>query len=330
MSPEQQILQLGMSYYPSRTLVTAIQLGFFSKLGTRKMTAEALAREAGTHPRGTAMLLDALVGIELLKKEGGQYANTPVSDRFLKKDSPEYMGAMFEDDQLWEMWGKLPEVVRTNKPPVRVETQQKAEEFFPILIRSLHVMNREPARATAKALGAGHALKGAHVLDVACGSGVWSIAFAEADRAARLTAHDFPKVLDHTRSYLQRHEVLDRYDFLPGDLKSVDFGKAKYDVALLGNIVHSEGEKSSRELFRRMHAALKPGGKLAIIDMIPNDERTGPPFPLFFALNMLVNTADGSTYTLAEYRSWLLDAGFARVETADIGSHSPLVIGVKA
>jgi ubiquinone/menaquinone biosynthesis C-methylase UbiE len=165
---------------------------------------------------------------------------------------------------------------------------------------------------------------------VACGSGVWGIAVAEADPTARVTMQDFPGVLNHTRKYVQRHKVADRCDYLAGDLKKADFGSERYDVALLGNIVHSEGEASSRDLFRRLHRALRPQGRLVVIDMVPNDERTGPPVPLLFALNMLVNTAEGDTYTLAEYTHWLKEAGFARIETADIGSHSPLVTGIKS
>ncbi len=112
-------------------------------------------------------------------------------------------------------------------------------------------------------------------------------------------------------------------------MKEVDFGENRYDLALLGNIVHSEGEESSRDLFKRLYRALKSGGRVAIIDMIPNNERTGPPFALIFALNMLVNTEKGGTYTLEEYTRWLSDAGFKRVESADIQSHSPLIICYK-
>jgi len=152
---------------------------------------------------------------------------------------------------------------------------------------------------------------------------------AEADPGAHLTFQDFPGVLEHTKQYVKRHGLEKRADYLPGDLKQVDFGEGRYDVALLGNIVHSEGEASSRDLFRRLHRALRPEGQLAVIDILPNEERTGPPWAVVFALNMLVNTSDGDTYTLDEYRGWLTDAGFARVETAEIGSHSPLVVGVK-
>jgi hypothetical protein len=153
---------------------------------------------------------------------------------------------------------------------------------------------------------------------------------AEADPSARITMQDFPGVLEHTREYVRRHGIADRCEYLPGDLKQVDFGEGRYDLALLGNIVHSEGEASSRDLFRRLHRALRSQGQVAVVDLLPNEDRTGPPRSLIFALNMLLHTATGDTYTLTEYTHWLTEAGFAQVETADIGSHSPLVIAVKS
>ena len=219
--------------------------------------------------------------------------------------------------------------MRTGEPLQRVEAQDRAEDFFPMLVRGLHVINSQPARRMAEALGAGTSHTGLRVVDVACGSGVWGIAIAEADKKARVTAQDFPRLFETTRHYLKRHNVEEQFDFLPGDLKEVDFGEGAFDLALLGNIVHSEGVDSSRDLFKRLYRALAPEGRIVIIDMIPNNERTGPPFALFFALNMLVNTQMGGTYTLAEYTQWLNDAGFKRIETADIQSHSPLIIGFK-
>ena len=243
------------------------------------------------------------------------------------RESRDYVGWLMESGALMDAWAQLTECVRTGRPSQRVESQEMAEQFFPLLVRTLHVVNREPARRTAATLGAGRDAKGLRVLDVACGSGVWGIAFAEADREARVTAQDFPGVFPTTREYVERHGLAERFDYLPGDLKEVDFGEAQYDLALLGNIVHSEGEQSSRDLFRRLHRALRPRGRVVVIDMIPDDARTAPPYPLIFALNMLVNTELGDTYTLAEYTRWLNEAGFSRVETADIGSHSPAIIG---
>jgi ubiquinone/menaquinone biosynthesis C-methylase UbiE len=328
LNPE-QLIQMNFSYAPSRILTTAVQLAIFSHIATGKKTVGEVAEAAGASTRGTRMLLDALTGFQLLTKSGERYELSPMASQFLVRERPDYIGAMMEKDWLTDTWGQLTEVVRTGNPPRRVEDQKEAETFFTYLVRSLHVINREPSRRMAEALGAGTSHKGLRVVDVACGSGVWGIAVAEADQEARVTAQDFPGLFDTTREYLRKHQVEDRYDFLPGDLKQVDFGRAKYDLAILGNIVHSEGEQSSRELFRRLHYALKPGGRIAIIDMIPNDERTGPPFALIFAINMLVNTELGDTYTLAEYTGWLNDAGFERVEAADIGSHSPLIIGIR-
>lgn len=327
-SPE-TLMQMAFSFGPARVLATALQLRVFSHIEKGNERAEAVAQAAGASVRGMRYLLDALVGFQLLSKTGDRYALVPVSAQFLVQDKPDYIGGIMESERWFESWTHLTETVRTGRPPHRVETQEMAEQFFPLLVRSLHVSNREPARRTAQALGAGTSQKGLRVVDVACGSGIWGIAIAEADPEARITAQDFPGMFETTREYLKRHGLEDRYDFLPGDLKDADFGADRFDVALLGNIVHSEGERSSRDLFRRIHRALKSGGRIVIVDMIPNDERTGPPFPLLFALNMLLHTEEGGTYTLAEYTDWLKDAGFRRVETADIGSHSPIIIGYK-
>jgi ubiquinone/menaquinone biosynthesis C-methylase UbiE len=326
-TPLEQITQMNFSFAPACILTASLRLGLFSHMAAGRSTVADIARAAAASERGTRMLLDALAGFGLLSKSGQRYELTPHARQYLVRESADYAGGLAESWAMLEAWTHLDECVRTGQPVRRVEAQELAEEFFPTLVRTLHVVNREPARRIAATLGAGASAEGLRVLDVACGSGVWGIAFAEADSSARITAQDFPGVLPTTREYVERHGLTERFDFLPGDLKEVDFGEAQYDVALLGNIVHSEGEASSRDLFRRLGRALRPGGRLVVIDMIPNDSRTAPPYPLIFAINMLINTETGDTYTLAEYTAWLREAGFARVEAADIGSHSPAVIG---
>ncbi|MDT4896197.1 MAG: hypothetical protein QOH25_1274 [Acidobacteriota bacterium] len=328
LNPE-LLLQMSFSYAPSSILSAAVELGIFSHIAAGNLSAEDIARAAGASERGTEMLLDALVSLQLLGKNGEQYELMPLSAEFLVRDRPNYLGEMMKTVRSFEGWSHLAEIVQTGRPLQQVEDKELAESFFPSLVRGLHILNSQLARRTAEILGAGTTHKGMRVVDVACGSGIWGIGIAEADKDARVTAQDFPGLFETTNGFLKRHGVEDRYDFLPGDLKEVDFGENRYDLALLGNIVHSEGEASSRELFQRLHRALKSGGRIVIIDMIPNDERTGPPFALIFALNMLVNTEKGGTYTLEEYTRWLGDAGFQRVETADIQSHSPLIIGYK-
>jgi ubiquinone/menaquinone biosynthesis C-methylase UbiE len=323
------LMQLSFAHATSRILASGVQLDVFSHIAGGKKTVAEIARAAGASERGMRMLLDALVAIQVLAKSGDTYDLTPLSEELLVRGSSDYIGAVMETNEMIDSWANLTEVIRAGRPQRRVESQETAEKFFSVLVRMLHVVNREPARRAAAALGAGTTHQGMQVLDVAAGSGVWGIAIAEADKQARITAQDFPGLFATTREYAERHGVADRYDYLPGDLKEVDFGEDRFDLALLGNIAHSEGESSSRDLFRRVSRALKSGGRIGIIDMIPNDERTGPPFALIFALNMLINTEVGDTYTLAEYTAWLNDAGFSRVETADIGSHSPLIVGIK-
>ncbi len=329
-APDPELLhQMVFSFIPSRVLTAGLQLGVFSLIAAGKTAAGEIAVAAQASERGVKMLLNALVACQLLARNGARYELTPLTARFLIRGTPDYLGLLMEQDDLWESWGHLTEVIRSGQPLHRVEAQELAEQFFPTLVQTLHVLHRERARRMAEALGVGKVSKGLRAIDVACGSGVWGIAVAEADPQARVTAHDFPAMLAVTREYLQRHGVERQFDFLPGDLKTVDFGREQYDLALLGNILHSEGEESSRSLLRRLHAALRPGGRAVIIEFLANDDRTGPPFPVFFALNMLLNTEHGDTFTFAEYATWLRKAGFHRVETADIGSHSPLVIGYR-
>jgi ubiquinone/menaquinone biosynthesis C-methylase UbiE len=322
----QALMQMHFSHAPARILAAGVQLNVFSHIANGNHTAAEVASAAGATERGIRMLLDASTGLELLRKQDGRYELTPMAAAFLVKESPDYLGWAAEAELIENPWMHLTEVIRTGRPRLMVDGRADAEKFFPNLVRSLHVVNREPARRLAAALTSVANWRVREVLDVAAGSGIWGISIAEAEPQARVTAQDFPGMIPLAREYAARHGVADRFTYLEGDLKDVDFGENRFDAAVLGNIVHSEGEAASRDLFRRMRRAIKPGGRLAIIEMIPNDERNGPPFPLIFALNMLVHTDVGDTYTLAEYRQWLKEAGFGSFEALDVASHSPAII----
>ncbi len=325
------LMQIQFSFAASRILLTALELDVFTPLALGEKTATDLVNTTGYSARGLPMLLDALVPLGLLSKRDGRYALTPLSENYLVKGKPSYIGAALvpAHRQMLASWNQLAESVRTGKPYAVVEEQKAAEEFFPDLVRWLHVSNAEPARRLAEELKA-RISKNPVVLDVACGSGIWGIRFAQAESTANVIANDYPKVLDTvTRGYVEREGVSARYRYAPGDIKEAQLPRESCDLILLGNIIHSEGEAASRSIFRKCFELLKPGGLVAIIDMIPNDERTGPPFALIFALNMLVNTATGSTYTLSEYRNWLAEAGFGEVTTIDVASHSPVIVARK-
>jgi ubiquinone/menaquinone biosynthesis C-methylase UbiE len=320
---------MAFSFIPSRVLSAGLQLGVFAHIAAGKRTVPEIAAAAQASERGMRMLLDALVALQLLVRNGAGYELVPLASQYLVRGTPDYLGLFMEQDELWNSWGRLKEVIRSGQPLHRMETQMLAEIFFPILVQTLHILHRDRARRMAEALGAASQAAGLRVIDVGCGSGIWGIAVAERDPEARITAQDFPAMLAVARDYLKRHGVEKQFDFLPGDLKTVDFGREQYDLALLGNIVHSEGEQSARNLLQRLHAALRPGGRVVVIDFLPDDDRSGPPFPVFFALNMLLHTEHGDTFSLADYTRWLAEAGFSLVETVEFGSHSPVVIGYR-
>jgi len=197
----ERIMQMHMAMVLARILSTAVRFDVFGHLTSGQDTAEAVANSAGTSERGTRMLLDALCALGFATKQGTHYQAAAPTARYLAHSSPDYMGSILATDDLWSAWASLPETVKTGRPPHRVEDQAKAESFFPMLVQSLHVLNREPARRAAAALTAG-AKPGSKIIAIACGSGIWGIACAEADPNTRVTAQDFPGVLELTRPYV--------------------------------------------------------------------------------------------------------------------------------
>jgi len=166
------------------------------------------------------------------------------------------------------------------------------------------------------------------VLDLAAGSGVWGIAMAQGAEKVSVTAVDWPEVIPVTQKTVGRFGLAERFSFIAGDLLEVDFGR-DHTIATLGHILHSEGEERSRKLLKKTYDALAPGGTIAIAEFLVNADRTGPVNGLIFAVNMLVNTDTGNTYSLEEISSWLEEAGFTNVRTLEAPGPSPLVLATK-
>lgn len=321
--------QLSVTHIATRVFASGLQLGVFESIGDEEKTAVEVAEAASSSVRGIRILLDCLVSFRLLRKSQQRYSLTPISTRYLRKSSPDYMGHLWESEQSLEMWNYLNDAIRTGKPLRKPGTPEQEGKSFAGLVRSLHIVNEKPAELAARVLGSGTTHKGMSVLDVACGSGVWGMAIAQADPQSRIVAQDFPAVVEITKSYVKQRNVEAQFTYLPGDLREVGFGKSRFDLAILGNILHSEGKRFSRELLMRIHPALKDSGRIVIIDVIPDEQRTGPQSSLLVALAMLMDTEEGDLFTLSEYQEWLTEAGYEGFETADIGSHSPLIIARK-
>jgi ubiquinone/menaquinone biosynthesis C-methylase UbiE len=219
-------------------------------------------------------------------------------------------------------------VVQSGKPADLVNKQKQGAAFFVGFVEALFPMSYMTARILGEHLKLSKIKKPASVLDIAAGSGVWGIALAELSPLVNIAAVDWPEVLKVTKKVATRRGVGSRLKTIPGDLLEVDFGPG-HQVATLGHILHSEGPKRSRQLLRKVFKALAPGGTIAIAEFVPNDERTGPPNALIFAVNMLVNTNEGGTYTFAEISEWLREAGFKKPRQLDAGGPSPLILATK-
>jgi ubiquinone/menaquinone biosynthesis C-methylase UbiE len=166
------------------------------------------------------------------------------------------------------------------------------------------------------------------VLDLAAGSGIWGIVLAQNSRTVQVTAVDWAGMIPTTKRITRKFGVTDRFKFIEGDLLEADFGNG-YDITTLGHILHSEGEERSRRLLMKTVAALRSGGIIAIAEWLVNDERTQPLPPLMFAVQMLVNTEKGDTFSFSEIKAWLEEAGFKKVRKLQAPGPSPLILATK-
>lgn len=214
----------------------------------------------------------------------------------------------------------------TGKPAHSVNQQDAGSEFFKEFVVDIFPMSYPSAQTLAKSLNLDS--QPTSVLDLAAGSGVWGIAIAQASPNVRVTAVDWPDVIPTTQKTVARFNLTDRFSYIPGDLLSADFGTG-HNVATLGHILHSEGEDRSRQLLAKVFDALAPGGTIAIAEFLVNADRTGPVNGLFFAVNMLINTDTGNTYSFEEISSWLTEAGFTNPRTIPAPGPSPLILATK-
>jgi len=313
------------AFQESRAILTALELDLFTALGDGQ-AAEQLAAKIGTDARATEMLLNALVSLGLLAKHEDIFRNSPVSGRYFRADSPDNARpALMHIAHLWHRWSRLTDCVRTGTAFGQEEVEPRGDDWTEAFIAAMDRNARERASRLVQAVGAAGLRR---MLDVGGGSGAYSIAFAKAEPALTVEILDVAEVAPIARRHIHDAGLTDRISVRVGDLRSGIHGR-DYDLVFISAICHMLSPEENCDLLRRSHAALKSGGRIVIQDFILEPDKTAPGFAALFALNMLVGTRAGSSYSEVEYRVWMAGAGFQDIRHVRMPGPAGLVIGCR-
>ncbi len=312
-SPE-RIFSTLIAYQQSEALKAAINLDIFTKIGEGAEEAPALAKAIGASERGTRILADYMTVQGFLAKEGTHYKLTPESAIFLDKRSPAYMGAMagfLGAPHHKSNFENLTEIVRKGTTIAGEGSNlEPHDEFWVAFARSMGGLATPSAQFIAGLIGSAEG-KPVKVLDIAAGHGMFGLSIARMNPNAQIVALDWPNVLAVAEENAKKFGVADRWTKKAGSAFEAEYGEG-YDYILLTNILHHFDHAGNVTLMKRVHAALKPGGKAVTLEFVPNPDRVSPPVPAAFSMVMLANTDSGDAYTFKELDKIFSEAGFSR------------------
>jgi SAM-dependent methyltransferase len=310
-SPE-RIFNTLVAYQQSAALRTGIELDIFTAIGEGANTAASLAERTGAAERGVRILCDYLTIQGFLAKEGDRYALTQESAMFLNRHSPACLASMA--DFLTNPWSKnnfeaLTEAVRKGGTPSAAGDNTKPnDELWVKFARSMAPLTIPAAEFIAGLTTASDSTS-CKVLDIAAGHGMYGITMARRNPNAQIVALDWHRVLEVAQENARKFGVAGRYETKPGSAFETEFGE-HYDFVLLTNILHHFDVPACEKLARKVHTALKPGGKAITLEFVPNEDRVTPPAAAAFSLMMLAATDAGDAYTFSQYEKIFANAGF--------------------
>ncbi|SEJ50392.1 methyltransferase [Frateuria terrea] len=328
------ILQTGLAFWASKTLLSAIELGVFTELARGPQALESLRGTLGLHSRAARDFLDALVALGFLTRNDGRYANRPDTDLFLDRGKPSYVGGILEmaNARLYPFWAGLTEGLRTGLP------QNEVAHGGPNLFDTLYAV---PARlkqflAAMTGISRGANLAIARQFPWKDYRSFVDVGTAQGDLAAQIAlAHphlhgmgfDLPPVRPIFEEHVHALGVADRVTFAPGSF--FDQALPQADVVLMGHILHDWDLPTKRMLIGKAYDALPDGGALVVYESIIDDERKENAFGLLMSLNMLIETPGGFDYTGADCAGWMKDAGFRQTRAEHLVGPDSMVVGIR-
>jgi predicted O-methyltransferase YrrM len=328
----QLFFETANSYQRSAAIRAAIELGLFTAIAHGANSAAVIAAKCKAAERGIRVLCDYLTVHGFLTKSGNAYALTPDTALFLNTDSPAYLGCAIDfllNPTLIKAFDGLTEAVRKGGTAIAAEHTldtdhamwtRFARGMAPLMFGAGKFIGKLVAESTSGPI---------EVLDIAAGHGVFGVSVAQACPEAKITAQDWPHVLEVATENAAKAGVSARHRLLPGNAFGVDFG-GPYDVVLLTNFMHHFDAATNETLLRKIAAALKPNGRVITLEFVPNPDRVTPPNAAAFSLTMLATTASGDAYTFAELESMFKNAGFTKNTTHALpGGFQTVVVSIR-
>ena len=332
------ILQTAFGFWSSKVLLTAVEFGLFTTLGSRRLTGHELGAELGLHPRGINDFLDALVAMKFLDREGdgtqAKYFNTPAGATFLDRKSPRYIGGILVmlNTRLFKYWHDLPEGLRTGKP--QNETKYGEKGIFETLYAELPKLEEFMGAMTglSRINFEGFAAKFDFsrfktLCDVGGATGLLAIEVAKKQPHLKCISFDLPAVEPIARKSIAAAGLADRISTASGDFFKDPLPKA--DIITMGMILHDWNLEKKMRLIRAAYDALPPGGAFIAIEALIDDARRENVFGLLMSLNMLIEFGDAFDYSGADFRKWCSDVGFKRFEVIHLAGASSAAVAYK-
>jgi hypothetical protein len=331
-SPE-KILGLGLSFWHSKALLSAVELGVFTVLAEQPADLATLTRRLGLHERSARDFLDALVALSLLERENGVYRNTTEADLFLDRAKPSYVGAILEmaNARLFSSWNSLTEALKTGQ---RQSENKNEEDFFGALYADPERLRGFLAAMSGISAGLAQAIAEKFpwkdyesFVDVGVAQGMVPVTLARAHPHLSGGGFDLAPVRPIFEDFVAKNGLSDRLKFYAGDFFKDDLPKT--DVIVMGHILHDWDLSQKRALLAKAFDALPKGGAVIVYDAIIDDDRRENAFGLLMSLNMLIETPGGFDYTGTDCQGWMREAGFSHTRVEHLLGPDSMVIGVK-